>query len=193
MNHDGQGVHVSVLVLNASYEPLNVVSVQRAMVLLLKKKAQAVEVARAMMRSERLTMPMPLVIRLVAYVRVPHRWRTPVSRRGVFARDGFTCQYCGAQPGRQALTIDHVVPRSRSGAKTWQNLVAACARCNRRKGGRPPEEAGMRLLREPFVPRYIALAFAEYTEHSTLWAKYLGAAGTPLLPEGPRHQVSVTG
>lgn len=108
---------MSVLVLNASYEPLNVVSVQRAVTLLLKEKAQAVEVACAAIRSERLAIPIPLVIRLVAYVRIPHRWRTPVTRRGVLARDGYTCQYCGVQPGRAAITVDHVVPRSRSGSR----------------------------------------------------------------------------
>lgn len=170
---------MSVLVLNASYEPLNVVSVQRAIVLLLKDKAQLVEAAEARWRSERRSVPVPLVIRLLAYVRLPHRWQMPVSRRGILARDQLTCQYCGASPGRQALTIDHVVPRSRGGGRSWLNLVTACAPCNRRKGGRLPGEANMRLLREPFAPRILALALVEPGPQQARWAKYLRGAWTP--------------
>lgn len=164
---------MAVLVLNASYEPLNVVSEQRAIILLLKDKAQLVEAAESRWRSEHRSVPVPLVIRLLAYVRLPHRWQLPVSRRGVLARDHYTCQYCGAMPGRQALTIDHLVPRSRGGGRTWHNLVAACAPCNRRKGGRLPAEAGLRLLREPFVPRILALALVEPGPQQDRWAKYL--------------------
>jgi 5-methylcytosine-specific restriction endonuclease McrA len=165
---------MSVLVLNASYEPLNVVSVRRAVVLLLKDKAQLVEAAESVLRSERLAVPEPVVIRLVAYVRIPHRWNLPVSRRGVLARDGYTCQYCGAQPGKSNLTVDHVVPRSRGGQKTWENLVAACGPCNRRKGGRLVSEAGMHLLSKPVRPRYVALAFIEGSRRNAVWQKYLG-------------------
>ena len=170
---DPEGPGMSVLVLNASFEPLNVVTVQRAILLLLKDKAQLIEAAEATWHSERLSLPVPLVIRLVAYIRLPHRWQLPVSRRGVLVRDQLTCQYCGATPGRQALTIDHVVPRSRGGGRTWLNLVAACAPCNRRKGGRLPAEAGMRLRREPFAPRLLALALVEPDPQHERWAKYL--------------------
>ncbi len=163
----------AVLVLNASYEPLNVVSVRRAVVLLLKEKAQVVETAEAMLRSEGLSLPVPTVIRLVAYVRIPYRLHVPVSRRGVLARDSYTCQYCGAQPSRSHLTVDHVVPRSRGGSKTWENLVTACVPCNRRKGGRLPEEVGMRLISPPARPRYIALAFVEAGVRHESWFKYL--------------------
>jgi 5-methylcytosine-specific restriction endonuclease McrA len=163
----------SVLVLNASYEPLHVVSVRRAVVLLLKEKASLVEAAESTLRSERLAVPTPLVIRLVTYVRIPHRWRLPVSRRGILARDAYTCQYCGAQPGRGALTVDHVIPRAQGGAKSWENLVAACAPCNRRKGGRRPIEAGMRLRARPMRPRYVALAFIETGRQNEAWQKYL--------------------
>jgi 5-methylcytosine-specific restriction endonuclease McrA len=162
-------------VLNASYEPLNVVSVRRAVVLLLKEKAQVVEAAESTLRSECVSLPMPTVIRLVAYVRIPHRWHVPVSRRGVLARDAYTCQYCGSQPGRASLTVDHVVPRSRGGVKTWENLVAACAPCNRRKGGRLPQEVGMHLVSPPSQPRYIALAFVEAGTRHESWHKYLQA------------------
>ncbi len=164
---------MAVLVLNASYEPLNVVSVRRAVVLLLKEKAQLVEAAESMLRSERLTLPMPLVIRLVTYVRIPYRMHLPVSRRGVLARDHYTCQYCGARPGKSNLTVDHVVPRSMGGCKSWENLVAACAPCNRRKGGRKPEQVGMRLINQPKEPRYIALAFVEGGVRNDVWQKYL--------------------
>jgi 5-methylcytosine-specific restriction endonuclease McrA len=163
----------SVLVLNASYEPLHVVSVRRAVILLLSEKAQIVEAAEAVLRSEHLSVPLPLVIRLVTYVRIPRRWRLPVSRRGVLARDGYTCQYCGHQPGKAHLTVDHVVPRSQGGGKSWENLVAACAPCNRRKGGRLPLEAGMHLLRPPVAPRYVVLALVETGSRHQAWQKYL--------------------
>jgi len=167
---------MSVLVLNASYEPLNVVSVRRAVVLLLKEKAQLVEAAESALRSERLTLPRPAVIRLVTYVRIPHRWRLPVSRRGILARDAYTCQYCAAKPPRGLLTVDHVVPRSRGGSKSWENLVAACAPCNRRKGGLRPEEAGMRLCAPPGPPRYVAFAFIDGIPRHDAWQKYLQPA-----------------
>lgn len=149
------------------------VSVRRAIVLLLKEKAQIVEAAESMMRAEHIAFPTPLVIRLVAYARIPYRWRLPVSRRGVLARDAYACQYCGAQPGKHMLTVDHVVPRAQGGGKTWENLVTACAPCNRRKGGRRPVEAGMRLLSSPAAPRYIALAFIDTEVKNATWQKYL--------------------
>jgi 5-methylcytosine-specific restriction endonuclease McrA len=170
---------MAVLVLNASYEPLHVVSVRRAVVLLLKEKAQVVEAAESVLRAERMALQIPIVIRLVAYVHVPRRWRLPVSRKGVLARDTYTCQYCGKQPPRHALTVDHVVPRSRGGSTSWQNLVTACAPCNRRKGGRVPDEAGMRLLSEPAQPRFIAVAFLEARapdKHREVWQKYVQPA-----------------
>ncbi len=163
----------SVLVLNASYEPLSVVSVQRAIVLLLKEKAEVVEAAQAVLRSERLSLPVPLVIRLVYYVRIPHRISLPVSRRGILVRDRYTCQYCGKQPGKQALTIDHVLPRSRGGKTTWENVVAACKHCNGKKGNRTPEEAGMKLLTKPAKPRYFAMAFMTSMEARNAWEKYM--------------------
>jgi 5-methylcytosine-specific restriction endonuclease McrA len=165
---------MSVLVLNASYEPLHIVSVRRAVVLLLKEKAQIVEAAESVLRSERQSLPRPLVIRLVTYIRIPRRWRPPVSRRAILARDQYTCQYCGSQPGRSSLTVDHVVPRSRGGTKDWENLVAACQTCNRRKGGRRPSEAGMDLITTPVAPKYLALAIVESGFGHESWDKYLG-------------------
>ncbi len=169
MEHAPHGV----LVLNASYEPLNIVSVKRAIVLLLKEKAELVEAAKAQVRAERIMIDWPLVIRLVAYVPLPRRLPLPLSRRTVLARDMYTCQYCGSQPGRADLTVDHVLPRSRGGATTWDNVAAACGPCNRRKGNRTPEEAGMRLRSLPSRPRFVAVVFlGESTSHE-VWQKYL--------------------
>jgi 5-methylcytosine-specific restriction endonuclease McrA len=152
-------------------------------VLLLKEKAQLVEAAESVLRSEHQELPMPVVIRLVTYIRIRRRWHLPVSRRGVLARDGYTCQYCGAQPGKGALTIDHVVPRSRGGTKSWENLVTACGPCNRRKGNREPREAGMKLLSRPRRPRYFALALVETSTRNSVWDKYL----EPYRPRSRRN------
>lgn len=163
----------SVLVLNATYEPLSVVSVRRAVVLLLKEKAEIVEAAEAELRSEHITMPKPLVIRLVYFVRIPYRISLPLTRRTVLARDHYTCQYCGDQPSRKDLTVDHILPRSRGGHTTWENVVTACQRCNGRKGGRTPEEANMRLQSMPAKPRYVALAMVESPTAHQAWRKYI--------------------
>lgn len=162
-----------VLVLNASFEPLNIVSVQRAIVLLLKEKAELVEAARAKIRAERLHMDVPLVIRLVTYVPIPRRLPLPLSRRTVLARDLYTCQYCGATPGRTELTLDHILPRSRGGATTWENVVTACGPCNRRKGNRTPDEANMRLSSVPGRPRFVAVVMLGEASGHEVWSKYL--------------------
>ncbi|RME79465.1 MAG: HNH endonuclease, partial [Chloroflexi bacterium] len=162
-----------VLVLNATYEPLSVVSVKRAIVLLLKEKAEIVEAAEASLRSERLSLPVPLVIRLVYFVKIPRRISLPVTRRGVLSRDHYTCQYCGSAPPRKDLTVDHVLPRSRGGKTTWENVVTACQKCNGKKGNRTPAEANMRLLSEPRRPRYLAIAALTSLETREAWNKYL--------------------
>jgi 5-methylcytosine-specific restriction endonuclease McrA len=163
----------AVLVLNASYEPLNVISLRRAILLLLKEKAEVVEATEAHLRAERLEVTVPSVIRLVTYVPVPPRLPLPVSRRTVMARDSYTCQYCGAQPGKAQLTIDHVVPRSKGGGTTWDNVVAACAPCNRRKGNRSPEAANMMLQSKPERPRYLAFVLLGDRGRNDTWHKYL--------------------
>jgi 5-methylcytosine-specific restriction endonuclease McrA len=162
-----------VLVLNATYEPLNVVSVKRAIVLLLKEKAELVEAAEAMLRSESFSLPVPLVIRLVYFVKIPRRISLPVTRRGVLSRDHYTCQYCGATPSRKNLTVDHVIPRSRGGKTTWENVVTACDKCNGRKGNRTPTEAGLKLLTQPERPRYLAIASLSSVEARQVWGKYI--------------------
>ncbi|MFJ6215900.1 HNH endonuclease [Streptomyces sp. NPDC092296] len=139
----------NTLVLNAGYEPLSTVSLQRAVVLVLQDKA-VVEQAHPVrvMRGTGVELPVPRVIRLRRYVRVPFRQRAAWSRRGVLARDQHRCAYCG----RRATTVDHLVPRSRGGADSWLNTVAACAEDNQRKADRTPEQAGMAVLRQPFEP-----------------------------------------
>ncbi|WP_236245396.1 HNH endonuclease [Streptomyces sp. CC210A] len=137
------------LVLNASFEPLSTVSLSRAVVLVLQDKA-VVEHAHPELRvrAAAVELPVPRVIRLCRYVRVPFRRQAPWSRRGVLVRDQHRCAYCGGR----ATTVDHVVPRSQGGADSWLNTVASCTQDNHRKADRTPEEAGMPLLREPFVP-----------------------------------------
>ncbi len=162
-----------VLVLNATYEPLSVVSVKRAVVLLLKEKAELLETAKAYLRAENFSIPRPLVIRLVYYVKIPRRVALPVTRRGVLTRDHYTCQYCGIMPPRKLLTVDHIHPRSRGGKTTWENVITACQKCNGRKGNRTPSEANMKMLSEPKRPRYLAIATIGNSEAKAVWGKYI--------------------
>jgi 5-methylcytosine-specific restriction endonuclease McrA len=136
------------LVLNASDAPLAVVSARRAVVLVLKDKAEVVVTNGLIFRSERLELEAPSVVRLRRYVKVPFRARAPLTRRAVFARDGWVCQYCGAT----AENLDHVIPRSRGGEHVWENVVAACRRCNAKKENHLLAEAHMHLVRQPFAP-----------------------------------------
>jgi len=137
-----------VLVLNASYEPINICAARRALVLILKGVASAEEVTPHAVHSTRRTVELPSVIRLLEYRRIPHQTRS-LSRKNILMRDRYTCQYCHRTLTSGELTLDHVVPRSRSGESAWENLVACCNPCNNRKGSRTPEEAGMKLARAP--------------------------------------------
>lgn len=168
----------SVLVLNATYEPLSIVSVRRALVLLLKDKAEIVEATEQQIRSAHFSLPVPLVIRLVYYVRVPHKLSIPLTRRTVMMRDNYTCQYCGDQPPRSNLTIDHVLPKVRGGATIWENVVCACKLCNLRKGSRTPEEANMRLRTKPSRPTYVAMVLLSQAPIHQAWNKYLLVANS---------------
>jgi 5-methylcytosine-specific restriction endonuclease McrA len=161
-----------VLVLNASYEPLRIVSVRRAVVMLIQRKAELVEVATQILRAQGMTFAVPLVVRLVRYVAIRRTHQVPCSRRGVLARDRETCQYCGAQPGRAHLTIDHVLPRAQGGNTTWENVVAACSACNHRKANRTPQQAGMALAHSPRRPSYVAFALLGTLERHAVWQKY---------------------
>ena len=140
-----------VLVLNASYEPINVCTVRRAAVLLLKRRAELLERSDECLHSEHFEIERPVVIRLVTYVRIPRDiHRRKITRKAVLARDSWTCQYCGST--RSGLTVDHVIPRSRGGLSVWDNIVAACAPCNRRKGNRLPAEIEMHPASAPKAP-----------------------------------------
>jgi 5-methylcytosine-specific restriction endonuclease McrA len=137
------------LVLNATYEPLSTVSLRRAVVLVIQDKADVEHAHPGLrVRAAAVDLPVPQVIRLRRYVKVPFRQRAPWSRRGVLVRDRHRCAYCG----RRATTIDHLVPRSQGGGDTWLNTVAACPEDNHRKADRTPAQAGMRLLAQPFEP-----------------------------------------
>jgi 5-methylcytosine-specific restriction endonuclease McrA len=160
-----------VLVLNASYEPLNITTWRRAMVMLLKGKAEGLEHDEAHpIRPDHF---LPTVIRLRQFVRVPYR-QLPLTRRNVFQRDGHACQYCGYRG--DLLSIDHVLPRSRGGADAWENVTTACLPCNVRKSNRTPREAGMPLMREPRRPpsnlSFEALRHVHAGRHEA-WAKYV--------------------
>ncbi|MEU2153405.1 HNH endonuclease [Streptomyces sp. NPDC019396] len=137
------------LVLNASFEPLSTVTLNRAVVLVLQDKAVVEQAHPALrVRAAAVELPVPRVIRLCRYVRVPFRRQAPWSRRGVLVRDQNRCAYCG----KRATTVDHVVPRAQGGVDSWLNTVASCAEDNHRKADRTPEQAGMPLLHEPFEP-----------------------------------------
>ena len=146
-----QPVHMlqmPVLVLNASYEPINICGARRALVLVLKGIARTEEEHGLLLHAQRTRIPMPSVIRLLEYRRIPHQTRA-LSRKNILLRDRNTCQYCAVLLPSSELTLDHVIPRSRGGNSTWENLVACCHGCNRRKGNQSPTEAGMKLMREP--------------------------------------------
>jgi 5-methylcytosine-specific restriction endonuclease McrA len=145
----GRNAVARSLVLNVTEQPLAVVPARRAVVLVLKEKATVLHADGILFRSERLELPAPTVVRLKYLVHVPYRATATLTRRAVFARDGWVCQYCGSQ----AENVDHVIPRSRGGPHAWENVVAACRRCNSKKENRLPGEAGLTLRTRPFAPR----------------------------------------
>src|ERR1700753_1241553 len=163
-----------VLVLNASYEPINICAARRALVLVLKGVASAEEESQSAIHSARAAVRLPSVIRLLEYRRIPHQTRA-LSRKNILMRDRHTCQYCHKVLPSGELTLDHVVPRSRAGETTWENLVACCHSCNNRKGNRTPEEAGMKLAR---LPRPFSLHTSRHLmrmlrKGDAQWRKYL--------------------
>lgn len=167
----------AVLVLNQNYEPLNVCNFRRALGLLSDGKAEVLEHRTGGIRTPSRIIPKPSVIRLVYLIRRP-RPRVKLSRREIFHRDHYTCQYCGTKS--RELTIDHVVPRHKGGKHSWDNLVSACRSCNHRKGGKSLEETRIRLLRQPFEPRgngyYV---FYQHIQGDEDWSKF--------VPEWERH------
>jgi 5-methylcytosine-specific restriction endonuclease McrA len=166
-------INLPVLVLNQSYEPLNICRVRRAVVLLQQNKAEMLENGSGFIHSAEHEFPVPSVIKLESLIRRPHHDQRKLTRLEVFRRDQYTCQYCGKQV--KQLTLDHVTPRYRGGEHTWENVVSACVPCNRRKAGRTPQEAGMKLIHSPSRPRdngffYIPFKYANLRRE---WQKYL--------------------
>jgi 5-methylcytosine-specific restriction endonuclease McrA len=164
------------LVLNATYEPLCVVSSRRALLLVLDRKAEPLSSTDRVFRAERVAVPEPSVVRLGHFVKVPYQARIALNRRAVFARDGHRCQYCGAS----AENIDHVIPRSKGGPHAWDNVVAACRPCNTRKRDRMLEDSGMKLRKLPVVPRERTLILVASGAIRPDWEPYLGSGATSL-------------
>jgi len=188
---------VSCLALNASYEPLMIVPARRAIRLVLDEKAEVLEEdSHRAFRSVRSRYPFPLVIRLVRYVHVPKRFRRQVTNTFLFARDEYTCQYCRRHKRelrmREFLTRDHVLPLSRGGGNSWDNVVTSCSTCNHRKGNRLPHEVGLKLPRRPMEPNHVQLVWA-VRRVTPIQAKYIrmffGDDAVPLVLEstGPSH------
>ena len=160
----------ATLLLNATYEPLCVVSSRRAIVLVLAEKAVSVHSAPEEVHAETVSLPVPVVVRLTRYVRVPYPAQVPLSRRAVFHRDASTCVYCGGS----ATSIDHVVPRSRGGTHTWDNVVAACRRCNHTKADRSLAELGWKLPHPPRTPSGAAWRLLGARTVDPRWREWLG-------------------
>lgn len=180
------------LALNASYEPLTILPVERALRLVFDRKAEVLEADDARLyRSARERVAAPLVIRLKRFVHVPRRFRRQVTNTFLFARDGYRCQYCGRHKaqlrGREFLTRDHVLPLSRGGENTWGNVATACSGCNNRKASHLPEEIGMHLLHRPSEPNYVELVWA-VRRVTSVQAKYIAMFyGEEVLEALTRH------
>ncbi|MCH8123567.1 MAG: HNH endonuclease [Bacteroidetes bacterium] len=159
-----------VLVLNQDYRALTITSVRRATVLVILQKAELVEAESGrFVRSPNLQIPWPSIVRLKAYIRVPYK-KIMITRKNVLRRDRHRCQYCNS---KNQLTVDHVVPKSRGGKDTWENLVTACIPCNNRKGNRTPSEAAMKLSRKPFRPSYVMYIRDFVGSLDDTWKPYL--------------------
>jgi 5-methylcytosine-specific restriction endonuclease McrA len=148
VGHRASLMQAPVLVLNATFEPIHVTAVRRALILLFKGVAETEEIQPSHVHSPSHAVQVPSVIRLLTYRHIPQQSRA-LSRKNILLRDRNTCQFCGRVFPASDLTLDHVVPRSRGGASSWENLVACCYACNNRKGDRTPEEAGLKLARRP--------------------------------------------
>ncbi|MBI5247939.1 MAG: HNH endonuclease [Desulfomonile tiedjei] len=142
----------AVIVINASYEFLGLVSWQRAMGLLFSGKVEVVKESSRIVKTVTRTFRVPAVIRLVKFIRKIYKREVPFSRKNILIRDGCQCQYCGDEFVSGDLTIDHIIPKVQGGNNDWTNVVACCRSCNVRKGGRTPRQAGMQLVRKPFKP-----------------------------------------
>ncbi len=171
---EGKSFLAKALVLNATYQPLCIVPVRRAVNLVLRAKAEIMEqVDGEFFRSEKLAIPVPAVVKLNYFVKVPHRVRATLSKKAVFLRDDFQCQYCGSP----AENVDHITPRSKGGSHTWDNVVASCKPCNSRKENRFPHEVGLKLRRKPATPRDSLFLILSGGKLHPTWEPYLLPAG----------------
>jgi 5-methylcytosine-specific restriction endonuclease McrA len=181
MPTDVTRISVRTLLLNATYEPLRVISWQRAVTMSYLGKVEVLRSYEQVLRSVSARVETPAVVRLFQIVR-RHRTRISFSRRNVFLRDGYRCQYCGISLPAAELTTDHVLPRSLGGATTWENVVTACSPCNLRKGGRTPTQARMALHRRPHRPTHLppmaAVAMSLHGDGAPpVWREFLVLAG----------------
>jgi 5-methylcytosine-specific restriction endonuclease McrA len=164
-------INRNVLMLNQNYEPLTVCSARRAIVLLFQGKAEMIETADGLkVNSVSQSYSLPSVVRLWHYKRVPYK-RILLTRKNVILRDGHRCQYCGSAKG--PMTVDHIIPRTKKGADSWDNMVCACVDCNNRKGDRTPEQAGMTLLKKPTRPSHITFIQRYIGVSDVRWRQYL--------------------
>jgi 5-methylcytosine-specific restriction endonuclease McrA len=163
-----------VLVLNASFEAINVCSMQRAIILTMKGLASVEESYPDVLHTKYADFPMPSVIRLHKYRNVPRQSKA-LSRKNILMRDMFTCQYCEGVFSANDLTLDHIHPKSKGGGSTWENLVACCFKCNNKKGSHTPEEVGMKLLRKPkpFTLHTSRHLMRQMGKNDAVWQKYL--------------------
>ncbi len=170
-----------VLLLNSSYEPLRVISWQNAVGMFFLGKVEIVEEYDHHIRSVSLAIKAPAVVRLLRFFRVGRR-SPSLSRLNVLARDNFTCQYCGREMSAKEATLDHVVPRSQGGRTTWENIVCACGVCNRKKGGRTPKEAHMKLLSKPCKPQWLPVLNTKFNgKIPQSWLNFLDPFVKPVL------------
>lgn len=163
-----------VLILNQTFEPLQVCSARRAVILLFTGKAERVEDTTRVIRSPSTTLTLPSVIRLHHFIRKPIPPTLSFNKKNILKRDAYTCQYCGRNGGER-MTIDHVIPKSLGGRTVWENVVSACRSCNLKKGNKTAGEAGMRLFRNPTRPASVSYLgiLAHASHHLTIWSKYL--------------------
>jgi len=164
-------INSRVLVLNQNYEPMSVCSARRALIMQLLGKVEVVETYDGVkVRSVNRAIPLPSVVRLGAYIKVPYK-KILLTRKNIIKRDRHICQYCGDRDG--PMTVDHVVPKSYGGSDTWENMVCACERCNNRKGDHLPDRAGMKLLRKPRRPNHITFIQSFIGVSDDRWRPYL--------------------
>ncbi|MCS7245141.1 MAG: HNH endonuclease [candidate division WOR-3 bacterium] len=159
-----------VLVLNQTFEPLNIISIKRAIKLIFTLKADIIYANSKLIRAQSIAIPEPSVIRLKYYIKVKYK-EPSLSKKNIILRDRRTCQYCGTQKG--PFTVDHITPKSRGGKDTWENLVCACMKCNLKKGDMLPEEVGMKLISKPRKPTYFELNILRDSIPDERWKEFL--------------------